>query len=250
MPTGVCKLCLQTKDLQDSHLMPAAAYKKTRGTGKGSRHPVTLTAKASFQNSRQISDFVLCKDCEQRFNAGGEAYVMRLVTSKKRFPLLEKLRASKPTHRAEILETDGYSASDSGDVNRAKLAYFAASVFWRASAHTWRGEDGLPLSIRLGSMYQEEFRQFLLGKQEFPRKAALAVFACSDRLSQETFFMPSTRRTDDYLVHGFVCRGILFALVVGRSIPVQFRKLSMVGTTEQWILVSDCIKHRMWWLER
>jgi hypothetical protein len=247
MPTGVCKLCLRTENLQDSHLIPAATYKKARETGKRSQHPLTLTAKASFQNSRQISDFVLCKDCEHRFNVGGEAYVMRLVTFKKRFPLLEKLRASKPAHHAEILETEAYAVRDSGDVNRIKIAYFAASVFWRASAHTWRSEDGQPLRIRLGSVYQEEFREFLLGKKEFPLRA---VFACSDRLSQEAFFMPSTRRTSDFLVHGFVCRGILFALVVGKSIPVQFRKISMAGTKEQWILVSDCIKHRMWWLER
>jgi hypothetical protein len=250
MPTGVCKLCLQTKDLQDSHLIPAAAYKKTRGTGKGSRHPYTLTAKASYQNSRQISDYVLCWDCEQRINEGGESYVMRLVTSKQRFPLLETLRGAKPTYHGELLETDGYAAPDSADVNRVRIAYFAASVFWRASAHTWKTEDGGPLRIRLGSIYQEEFRQFLLGNAPFPRRAALAVFVCTDRLSQETFFMPSTRRTSDLLVHGFVCRGILFSLVVGKSIPVQFRNLSMVGTKEQWILVADCLKHRMWWIGR
>jgi hypothetical protein len=34
MPIGVCKLCLLTKDLKDSHLMPRSLYKRSRGSGK------------------------------------------------------------------------------------------------------------------------------------------------------------------------------------------------------------------------
>ena len=34
MPIGICKLCLLTKDLKDSHLMPRSLYKRSRGSDK------------------------------------------------------------------------------------------------------------------------------------------------------------------------------------------------------------------------
>ena len=38
MPSGICKLCLLTKDLRDSHLMPRSLYKKSRGSGIQGNH--------------------------------------------------------------------------------------------------------------------------------------------------------------------------------------------------------------------
>jgi hypothetical protein len=34
MSIGICKLCLLTKDLKDSHLMPRSPYKRSRGSDK------------------------------------------------------------------------------------------------------------------------------------------------------------------------------------------------------------------------
>jgi hypothetical protein len=34
MPIGICKLCLLTKDLKDSHLTPRSLYKRSRGSDK------------------------------------------------------------------------------------------------------------------------------------------------------------------------------------------------------------------------
>ena len=140
---------------------------------------------------------------------------MRLITWKKHFPLLELLSESKPTYPAMTPDTVAYAPRDSETINRDKLAYFAASVFWRASVHTWKREDGSRVRIQLGSVYEEEFRRFILGDGPFPSRAALTVFACRDRNSQETFFVPTTARRREYYSHCFVCRGIFFALDVG-----------------------------------
>ena len=46
--------------------------------------------------------------------------------------------------------------------------YFAASIFWRASALPWceyRGQE----QFSLGTRYDEEFRVYLLGQAGFPR---------------------------------------------------------------------------------
>jgi hypothetical protein len=248
VPTGNCRLCLQVRELQDSHLLPSSVYKKTRGSGEGSQHPYMLSAEGARQNSRQVSDYLLCRDCEHRFNVRGERYVMSLVKSKQGFPLQEMLRASNATHPKVTMNTAGYSVIDSPAIDRNKLAYFAASVFWRAAVHTWRNDDGTTFRNRLGK-YEEPFRQYLLGAA-FPENAVLTVFACSDRNSQETFFMPAFRRVEEHFGHGFNCRGIHFVMNVGKIIPKEIRRFGMVGHEEQLILVTDCFAHEMWRIER
>jgi hypothetical protein len=52
VPKGICKLCLEYKDLQDSHLMPKSLYKKSRSPTLKNPHPAVLTAKGSRQSFR------------------------------------------------------------------------------------------------------------------------------------------------------------------------------------------------------
>jgi hypothetical protein len=80
MPNGICKLCLLTKDLRDSHLLPRSLYKKSRGSGtKGNQDPLLVTKDAQKQSSYQITDYVFCVGCEHRLNVNGEQYVLGLV---------------------------------------------------------------------------------------------------------------------------------------------------------------------------
>ena len=84
---GKCKLCLQVRDLQNSHLMPAALYKKSRTQGAANPNPMQVTERGSIQTSRQMRNYVLCRDCEQLFSKRGENYAMAQV-------FLDALRAS------------------------------------------------------------------------------------------------------------------------------------------------------------
>jgi hypothetical protein len=59
-----------------------------------------------------------------------------------------------------------------------KLAYFAASVFWRGTL-PWRGiGNHVPSQLDLGS-HADELRLFLLGEQGFPEHVALGTFVSS-----------------------------------------------------------------------
>jgi hypothetical protein len=79
------------------------------------------------------------RECEQRFSKNGEDYVMRLVTKRTGdFPLFEVLNRVRPTISGP--EWNAYSSADTQTVDRAKVAYFAISVFWRASVHIWGQE--------------------------------------------------------------------------------------------------------------
>jgi hypothetical protein len=127
MPVGQCKLCLEAKELQFSHLIPRSFYKKARGTGrKGNQDPHALTREGRHPTSHQVTDYVLCRDCEDRFNRNGEDYVSRLITQQDgSFPLLEMLRAA-PAIR-QTAKFSAYRAEATPEINRVKLAYFGSA---------------------------------------------------------------------------------------------------------------------------
>lgn len=129
VPIGKCKLCLRTADLQNSHLVPASLYKKSRIPGASNPNPTLVTEKGTKQTSRQIRNFVLCRDCEQLFSKNGENYVMTQVFdgNTKKFPLLDVLHATTPTWGGP--EFVGYDLTVTPAVDRNRLAYFALSVF-------------------------------------------------------------------------------------------------------------------------
>ena len=61
MSLGTCKLCVQHKFLQNSHLIPASLYRIIRRS-QGS-DPVFMTARHAGTSSRQITAHELCWDC-------------------------------------------------------------------------------------------------------------------------------------------------------------------------------------------
>jgi hypothetical protein len=76
MPQGTCRLCRKTSDLQDSHLVPKAFYKLARAAGDKNPNPIVVTPKLQIKTSKQVSDYLLCRECEVRFNRGGEQWVI------------------------------------------------------------------------------------------------------------------------------------------------------------------------------
>lgn len=243
---GLCKLCILKKDLQDSHLMPRSLYKKARGSGtKGNQDPHVLTAKERRSTSHQITDYVLCSDCEQRFSKDGEDYVMRLVTMQNgQFPLLDMLNAIPPSLKTKRWTV--YSAADTPGIERAKIAYFALSVFWRASVHTWEQESGEKIRIDLGKKYNEEIRRYLLGETPIPEHANLLVAACTDELSQKTFFAPEENERIKDRSFGVMVRGLFFMFRITKTPAPWQVQLSMVNNPNGWISVWNCFEQGVW----
>ena len=93
---GVCKLCLETKDLQDSHFFPKAAYAITKKRG-GGESPILVVnndhQRFSMQTDRQYRAYALCSSCEQLFSRNGENEVMRRIARPNGFALLEELKS-------------------------------------------------------------------------------------------------------------------------------------------------------------
>ncbi len=70
MPTGTCKLCLKSEELQNSHLIPSGAYRLIRSPqNKGNPDPLMLTTKRVKRTSKQVQrhpgpSFRSCKTTE------------------------------------------------------------------------------------------------------------------------------------------------------------------------------------------
>jgi len=240
MLVGRCKLCLEVAELRNSHFLPASLYRKSRTPGEKNPNPILVTRDVSVATSEQVTDFVLCSECEKRLDVNGERYVMSQVNDGRAFPLLDALTAISPVRlgpggggRPEFL---CYKQSTTPFIKRDHLAYFGLSVFWRASAHKWRGITPIDLG-----KYEEVLRTYLLGGAPFPANIAVQLIVCTDNASQATFFppAPSLRTRESFRAYSFQARGIVFILNVGKLLPNPLRDLCFMTGPQKWIVACD-----------
>jgi hypothetical protein len=150
---GQCRLCLEMKDLLNSHFLPAALWKGARTPGLKNPNPVTITKETSGTTSKQMQTYLLCGECEERFNKGGEFEALRWIApGQSRFPIADRLNVACPRVSNQIFK--GYSGSAVG-ICTEQLAYFALSILWRAAVHSWHLPDGSGVTsrIRTTSLY-------------------------------------------------------------------------------------------------
>lgn len=208
------------KVLQKSHLMPAAFYKRCRGTSGGaSRDPVMVTGSKAIKTSLQVSEPFLCRDCENLFSRYGENYVLdqSVRLDKGRFPLREFL-----LDNCLLVSNDNYQIYDAKLLLGLKvehLLYFSASVFWRACARSWKVQNQ-NYQICLGP-YQELFRRYLLRQTPLPQNARIFVSVASEEDIQKllTVLPPCPDRIIDVPsvhMYKFCIPGILFILLLGQ----------------------------------
>jgi hypothetical protein len=240
MHVGKCGLCLEQRQLQRSHLLPSALYRMTRDPTLKNPNPVVMTRKITKTSSAQVTDHFLCVECEQRFSAEGEKYAMSQVHNGKRFPLLEALSPLAPSHivpaSALSPKFKVYFEADIPQIDHKRLLYYCMSVFWRASAHSWKGVT----SMKLGP-YEDSIRAYLLGKTVFPSNIAVQFFAATDALTQQIIFPPGTlNRLGPFKSYGFTSRGLVWWIHVGREIPTSLYSISYVNSPLKPISVCDC----------
>jgi hypothetical protein len=225
MPTGRCRLCLQTAELQDSHFWPAAVYGLLRLPDKNPVIVSVHTGKA-VQTSEQVTGFLFCCVCEDRLNSGGERWVMgHCWRTDSEFPLRDTLWARRPV--AEYPNgTAAFDGNATPGVSVAKLAYFGCSIFWRATLAGWRQRGSLAFCRLDLGRYEEQLRQFLLGVADFPQYTALIVTVTNYRLPMPLSgygHAPHETRRTPYHQYRFVLLGITFDLLVGSGIPEGMR---------------------------
>jgi hypothetical protein len=158
-----CPLCLEDKEIVSSHLIPQAMYDYCRTVDS---EPVIMTSRIVMQTSRQVQHTLLCHDCEDILNKGGESWLLPLLaTMDKKFPLLDIIERFEP----DVVDGElrAYAAGRNPAIEIQKLIHFTVGVFWKASIHSWEGGNKTP-RIELGP-YGERVRTFLRGETPFPK---------------------------------------------------------------------------------
>jgi hypothetical protein len=240
MGEGKCRLCFNIGALQDSHLLPKAFYGLLREPDDKNPNPIVVTPDIYMKTSKQVSEYLLCKDCEDRFNKRGEKWVLEHCwRGENDFPAHSALHAAIPFEQSDT----GFRAYDGNAVpgiDLWKLIYFSASVFWRAAAHQWKPVLGhAPVRLEFGP-FEEPLRKFLLDEGELPLHAVfvITVNATTEAGPNKMMLFPWRDHHDSYFHHKFVVPGLRFQLFLGKGIPAHVRDLCAARSEQHPIFVS------------
>lgn len=180
-----------------------------------------------IQTSRQTKQHLLCAGCEERFNREGENWVLKnYAKAPNDFPLLANLSKITPV---KLAGDDAYYKC-SGDVDANRIGYFAISIFWRAAISDWQSPLGKIEKLDFGP-YLERFRLYLLGKEGFPKEAALSTLVTPSNNPPDFTLYPSWLPKSNLPFHryGFYIPGLLFTLGIGKKIMPE--------------MVEECVIH-------
>mgnify|MGYP000129665456 CR=1 FL=1 len=234
-----CGLCLKLGEVSKSHLMPKALYKKVRNGFDGNNI-------ALFQNHNKVGRYTdtqitadfLCPSCESLFSRIGENIVIPYCYSgEKSFPMLNWM--SSATHFEVHKNELWVNPIKNNFAHLDAFLYFALSIFWRASA--WPKSENSNQGS-LGSTYQEQFRKYLLGEQDFPANTYLTVYVDTDADIQPIMSFPTSIKKKGYHLHSFHIPGIKFNMCVGKDGP-GVKELSESLGTRLFLVSYSFSKH-------
>jgi hypothetical protein len=244
---GPCGLCQQTRQLKNSHLLPQALYKMAREESRKNPNPVLITKGRSFTNSKQVTASFLCAECEYQFSRGGERYVLeQCARPSGDFKIRALLENATPFF--EHARFRAFDAARLPELKAEQYLYFAASIFWRAAARTWRLDSDLLKRLSLGSTYQEQLRLYLLGDAGFPKNGRIFMHVWSDEQIDFTFTLPYTPcRVSGAWWHKFCIPGITFIFFLGGAIHSFSDAGALNGTQGQCIYLCRWQDDSLFW---
>jgi hypothetical protein len=221
-----CKLCGNTEKLCKSHLLPQSLYRYLRYDENGkfsAKEPFFVSKTRATRTSKQVQDYLLCAQCERRFSAFGEAWVVRqCAVTPLNFPLQKTLLEAPRKHELDtgwIIETGNIA-----NIQAEKLGYFGVSVLWGAAVHHWIVE-GRESWVDLSDRYQQQFRAYLLGQSDFPGCLVLMVKVASITLPiTQALHFPHGERNEHFWSYRFVIPGIIFDFRVADEIRDEWRQ--------------------------
>ena len=190
MPIQKCPMCQETKNVVSSHLYPAAMYANCRAADDSS--PVRVGDGFIMLTDRQMQHPLLCVECEEILNKGGEMWVNpKLATVTQDFPLYDILMKGPAAFQDEAGEI--YFAAENPHIDIEKLAHFGMGIFWKAAVHSWKAKKGTSM-IELGP-YADTIRVWLRGESPFPNNVSLSVMLARPERALIAFTGPVERRT-------------------------------------------------------
>jgi hypothetical protein len=244
-PAQACKLCGEARQLVRSHLIASGFYEllRDRNPTATNQNPIVMSRKVSMHTSRQVADYVLCKECDQRLATYGEEWVLRHVNNGTRFPLFDRLNLAIPIGDLSGPEVQAFSGTAVG-IDTQQLTYFALSVIWRAAVHKWHTSNTETIGISLGC-YEEQIRRYLLGKAGFPNDVVVMATVCTDFASREGCYFPCAVKGSVHPAYAFLVRGVYLRVFIAPDLAPGFRGLCCFTSPQRLIFMRDCSKEAL-----
>jgi hypothetical protein len=213
--------------------MPAALYNYCRPPGG---NPISFTTRLVIESSRQMQYPLLCEECEDILNKGGEDWIL---------PLFARLDGSFPFHDLltkmdpAVVHGDAklYATAKNPEIDTTKLMHFAMGIFWKASVHSWRGGETDPL-IDLGA-YAEPIRKYLRSEGPFPAGMLLMIGVLPTPVKHIAFTVPYQGSSVNWRNFIFYVPGVEFTLLVGDALTADQQAASFTGNPERPILLVN-----------
>ena len=223
---GKCELCLQVRELLESHLLPRALYKRLRLPTSKNPNPVVFNARGERRTSRQAVQHLLCSACEQRFHKNGENWTLNYCARDGRS---FKLREALIEHPCEQLMDDIYCYRCEGipTIDAAALSYFASSVIWRAAVRSWQIDDVVFRRLELNSGFCEALRSYLVGASAFPPDTVLTLLVSSLEEVPLICTLPETKLEKGYVSYFFTIPGFTFMTDTGDRLPQRAHEMCL-----------------------
>lgn len=216
-----CSLCLSSKGLVGSHIMPQSMYRAAGRSGEPYENDLVLvdaTKGTAVRTSQQLKQRLLCADCEGLLNQRGENYFARICyQGNGKFILRSSLAKILPDQVLNGRKVwHGQSLRNELDINAIK--HFFMRILWLHSICTVSGFAS-GYSGALGAKYEEQFRKYLFGNSAFPSKVQIYVYVDDDAENTASISHPTCQRTDDLGIsvrtHSFVVPGCRVRVIVG-----------------------------------
>lgn len=233
-----CSLCLKNNPLVKSHYIPRALYKLCKDESNIIKNPINFLGTKAISTSNQSYKPFLCEDCEKRFSKFGESYVIdNCLRSNNDFKLREILE--KNNDYKIIDEAKVYLGKQVLQSNLEYYKYFTASLVWRGSVTTWPFMGYNSRKNPLGTRYQEEFRQYLLGQSKFPSNAFLLLIVSEEKDLKPIIVLPNSINHGGIHLHHLYIPGIEIKLFVGNRFPDEFELIRKNNKDEVIIFLES-----------
>jgi hypothetical protein len=211
-PVGPCKLCGVVVPLQESHIVPRWMYVRLSRLNSSSvgTNPVQVGDGRAMLDPTQLTDFLLCRACEERFEPW-ERYLSEIsLQEDDRFPGLAQLVGEGTNGRLV--------SADASRLDCVALAKLAVSITWRASVSE-KVRD-----VRLGDFEASIAEYLRTDGARLPEHTRVLVWFTPPMVGRgriaRSVSYPYTRRVDGlFRLHGFFTFGMWFATCVSRNLP-------------------------------
>lgn len=200
--------------------------------------PVAMVKTVTAHTSRHVTDYILCAECEDRFNKNGESWIAQHVWKGGDFPLLNRLNVAHPEFPFQ--DAIAFSGTAVG-IDVDQLGYFALSVFWRAAVHIWSvGFGQRSTKLNLGSV-EEGIRLHLLGRGPVPEDVTGIATICTDKASMGMITTPGRRHGSpvNLSAYGMTTLGLNFGLFIGKIQP-GLRNLCCFHSPKRIVFMRNC----------